>query len=270
MSAQAELLPPEPPKPMTAADVRACLRKRWPDSECIVIDEAPSPDGRRIDMLAIHTWASRSHELDAIEIKVSVSDWRRELAKAAKADWWWRHTHRFWVAVPADLATKIKDEIPDGWGLLACTHDAKPRVVHQPPKRTPAPVPWKATVAIMRSATAAGASALQRAEQAGYWKGQEAGRKEAERRQAGGLIQHDLNQLRDALARFEQASGVTITTWDAGRIGEAVALVLAARIQPARLTDLLDGTAERLNEHAKSLRALSRTLSTATDLTGVS
>lgn len=52
------------------------------------------------------------------EVKVSRSDWLRELREPCKAAAWTRYCHRFWLVVH-DTSIVKPGELPDGWGLLA-------------------------------------------------------------------------------------------------------------------------------------------------------
>src|SRR5687768_6592624 len=109
---------------MTAVEIRQALLNRWTPDKYLVINEAPqTPDrmGRKLDVVVISLWRSRGYELDWIEIKCSTSDWKRELDNPAKADWWWQHVHRFWIAAPVEIASRIRETLPSGWGLLACS-----------------------------------------------------------------------------------------------------------------------------------------------------
>ena len=59
---------------MTAANVREALLRRWPDEQYLNIAEAPNDprrQGRKLDVLVVTLWASRGHELDGVEIKIS-------------------------------------------------------------------------------------------------------------------------------------------------------------------------------------------------------
>lgn len=76
---------------------------------------------RRIDALAI----SESGERVAVEVKVSLSDFRRD-------DWskrapWMSVTHRFYYAVPAGL----RDYAPSGCGLIWVHQDGTAEVVEE-------------------------------------------------------------------------------------------------------------------------------------------
>ena len=72
-------------KSMTAGDVKAALTERWPDDRYLHVYEAPLDHGRqgcKIDVLVMGLWASKGHQLDAVEVKVSYSDWCKEWRRA--------------------------------------------------------------------------------------------------------------------------------------------------------------------------------------------
>ncbi|HET7229985.1 MAG TPA: hypothetical protein VFJ16_08290 [Longimicrobium sp.] len=202
---------------MNAADVRACLSRRWADGEFITINEAPtdaSRMGRKIDVLAVSLWASRGFELDAVEVKVSISDWKRELARGAKAEFWFRHSHRFWLAVPAALADKVREDLPSQWGLLSCSPDGPPKAVVKAATRTAEPLPWSAVIGLLRTASDAGYNALRRAEERGRQEGQRVAKAlaaaDAQRRSPDGAAAADLQRLKETVAGFERATGLRV------------------------------------------------------------
>lgn len=221
---------------MIAEQVRDCLRRRWPDGEYLMMNEASrhaDRSGRKLDVLAVSFWKSRGLQLDGIEIKVSLSDWKRELADGGKADWWWAHTHRFWLAVPTDLVEKVRPDLPATWGLLACDVDGPPKAVVRADSREPEALPWEACVGLMRCASEAGIGALGRAEQRGrergYQEGKATAERNAERADPDGFAKGQLAQLRESVAVFEKASGIKLNmerTWgDPERLGRIVAAV---------------------------------------------
>lgn len=94
------------------------------------------------DFLAINTWRGRGLEILGHEIKVSMSDWKRELDNEVKAERFSRFCHRWWIVVPSELAAKIEHEVPTAWGLMALNDGGKVRVVGKAPlTRDPEPVP---------------------------------------------------------------------------------------------------------------------------------
>lgn len=248
---------------VTATDVADALTRRWPDDAYLHIREAPdgpSRQGRKIDVLVVSLWQSRGYELDAVEIKVSVSDWRRELQKPQKADWWWKHANRFWIAAPAEVAAKIKDELPSGWGLLALNGSGM-RVAMQPEKHQASPLSWPQTIGLLRAAADSGFGALNRASAAGYRRGVEDTEKRLHGQSADGRAERDLERLRSTVDEFENASGVSIAQgWRAGEIGTAVAHVLDQAAHPGRTATRLAHLAAELDRHSSSIAALSEIL----------
>lgn len=264
---------PAPRVAWSADMVRERLTRRWPDGDYLHIAEAPqdsSRQGRKIDVLVIALWQSRGLERDAVEVKVSLLDWKRERDLAEKADFWWRHSHRFWVAVPDAIAGKVREDLPAGWGLLSCSVEGAPKVVVKAARREAEPLSWFSTVGLLRAAADCGTSALLRAEQRGRQKGQEEGRQKAER----GTSDEALRSLRDRVQRFEEASGLRLgDEYSAGELGSLVALVRREAYSPGWLADSVDrsadsaiAAAERLTADAKSARQKARAISEAVRL----
>lgn len=94
---------------MNAADVKAALRARHPatDGNGIVGAWTCVEEWRGIDLLAVSAWASvRPYPRYArigYEVKVSRSDYRRELARGGKRAGAVRFCHEFYFAVPHGL-----------------------------------------------------------------------------------------------------------------------------------------------------------------------
>jgi hypothetical protein len=87
----------------------------------ILLREVPAPDSRpgegcRADLVRIGLWRSRGLALDVHELKISRSDWLRELADPGKADAWWPYCSRFWIVAPPGIVQS--GELPAGWGLM--------------------------------------------------------------------------------------------------------------------------------------------------------
>lgn len=77
-------------------------------------------NGRRrfADALAMEQWGKSDHLLHGFEVKVSRTDWLKELKDETKADSVYRYCDKWWVVVGD--AKLVKDgELPSGWGLLA-------------------------------------------------------------------------------------------------------------------------------------------------------
>lgn len=82
-------------------------------SEVGFYSEGPSKSVRYIDALILFR-AKRW----AIEVKVSTSDLRRELANPDKAKLWQEHTHAFYYFVPPMLASMALVEVPKSAGVM--------------------------------------------------------------------------------------------------------------------------------------------------------
>lgn len=194
---------------MDATEVRAALARRWPDDRYLHIPEAPLSlwrQGGKIDVLIVALWQSLRLEVDAVEIKVSYQDWKREIEQrhlyyvegtnrrfcanmimarwyqtnypggeivreviptTAKSELWRNHAHRFWIACPNDLAARIVFEIPEGWGLLGCSDQQTSIVVKPAVNKTPVLLDWPRVVGLLRTAADCGFNALARAEARG-------------------------------------------------------------------------------------------------------
>jgi hypothetical protein len=79
---------------------------------------APGNSGRRADAVHIGLWQSRgAGRIDVCELKVSRSDFRRELDKPQKAEAWWPYSTTFSIVSPGVDITP-PEELPPGWGLM--------------------------------------------------------------------------------------------------------------------------------------------------------
>ena len=238
---------------MRSTEIRELLRKRFPDDRYITVDEAPigaDRGGRRLDFLAIALWKSRGLQLDGIEIKVSLGDWRRELKEGAKAEFWWRHTHRFWVAVPKDLVSAVRPELPDTWGLISCT-DARTKIERRATVREAEPLEWPTIVGLLRASADFGFNARNRAVSEGYDAGLVRGREESATTPAA--VSSELEALRKMMNEFEEASGLSIARWDARRVGGIVALIEEAERNPAAFLERIATSARGIGDQAKGL-----------------
>lgn len=145
---------------MNAHDVEVALRRRYgrnpgngPEWICAaeVRNAAGFDASRTADFIAVNTWPSRGHEIHGHEIKVSRSDWQRELDKPEKAEAWAILCDFWWVAAPHGLITA--DEVPGRWGLIGVKDDGTTRVVKKAARNGDVqPVSRSLMVCIMRAA----------------------------------------------------------------------------------------------------------------------
>lgn len=182
------------------------------DGEVLLPEVAAPGSNRRCDLLRIGVWPSRGMGIDVHELKVSRSDWLRELDDPGKADAWWPYSSRFWVVAPPKMIRP--EEMPPGWGLMEAPSGANRRrfkVVVKPEDREP-----KLTVALL--ADLVGRCDNIRAGE--IWTLKQDHRNELAtqerkiRAEVGPtkLDRHTQDAL-DVLAKFEAAMGATLREW---------------------------------------------------------
>lgn len=135
----------------TARAVKDALLRRYcggdlTGQQYVCIEEARSGAGfdgntGACDFLAINTFQGRGMELVGHEVKVSMADWKKELAEPEKAERFARYCRRWYVAVPSALAAKIKDDVPPAWGLLSLSDRGRVTETIKAKARKPDPVP---------------------------------------------------------------------------------------------------------------------------------
>lgn len=193
--------------------------------EWITIFEARSAgfsgNDTQCDLLAINTWASRGLMRVGHEVKVSRSDWLRELKKPGKADYWWQMCHRWYLVVPKPhTAVVFPGELPEGWGLMEVSDAGKVRTVTTAPKRPkPRDPNWTEIVGWMsrldRLDKRASAQDLAAAEQRGFERGRQ--NTEAARVAASYARQQEqFDTLSRNVAEFQRETGIDVrlpATW---------------------------------------------------------
>lgn len=81
-----------------------------------VRNEAGFKANRTFDAVAVSLWPSRGHAIDVFEVKVSKSDWKRELAKPEKSEDAYQFGDRYTIVATAGIVNL--DDLPQGWGLI--------------------------------------------------------------------------------------------------------------------------------------------------------
>jgi hypothetical protein len=95
-------------------------RRNLVGAGAVYLTEVTAPDGsgRRADAVHVGLWSSRGGgRIDVCELKVSRSDFRRELEEPRKAEAWWPYSTTFSIVSPGIDITP-PEELPPGWGLL--------------------------------------------------------------------------------------------------------------------------------------------------------
>lgn len=212
---------------LTAQDIVAALAKRHPAPTWAFLEQVRNSTGwakvpRTADAIAMSCWPSRGLELHGFEVKVSRTDWKRELADPLKAEEIMAFCDRWWIVTPAKGVVQ-DGEIPTTWGHMVV--DGRGATVKvAAPKLEAQPIDRLFLAAILRKVNEVSVpinSIEARIETA---------RKESEQR-GSASAKYELDDLRilaKHVADFEKASGVSIKyAWgNHGLIGEAVRQVI--------------------------------------------
>ena len=107
-------------------------------------------DARRTaDFIAIDTWPSSRFAVHGHEVKVSRSDWLRELKDPAKAGEFLPYMTYWWLVVP-DVKIVDPAELPPGWGLMALSR-GRLGVYRKAARCDAEPMPMDRLIPFMRS-----------------------------------------------------------------------------------------------------------------------
>ena len=179
---------------------------------------------RTADAIVLSTWPSRGLWMAGIEIKVSVADWKRELANPAKASSIQAYCHHWYAACPRgliDLAT-----VPETWGLIE-VNGTTAEISIAAPRLDAKPIDMALLCSILRTVEEV-TTPTDLVEDKISERVKQALDGEAKRRE------YESDALRKSVEEFEKAAGIKIASrWEAGSIGEAVAFVRKVGIQHA-------------------------------------
>lgn len=232
----------------SARELENLLAERYKAPEWAIAFDVASATGaqacRRADAVAMGLWPSKGLDLHAFEIKVSRSDWRREIQDPTKARAFDRFADFFWIVAPPKVVPL--EELPATWGLLEASKARDKIRVRRPATKTEAePIPRRLLAGLLRAFNEQGA--VKRAADAAIAAAFERGRATAavtgssDARAYKRAHERLLATIRD----FEEASGVKLDPYRGERIGEAVRLVLAVGV--ANVPDYLRGVRTRLD-----------------------
>jgi hypothetical protein len=163
--AQPELFQLDPPVPVEPDDAPACTERHMLDllhnryttdhgngSRYACAEHVRNAAGfdanRTADFIAMDLWPSKGLHLHGHEVKVSRSDWLRELADPRKAAAFTRYMDYWWLAVPNDKI--VRDDLPLGWGLMI-QRGSRLYAVIQAARLSPEPIPRSFMASLMRA-----------------------------------------------------------------------------------------------------------------------
>lgn len=208
---------------LDAAACVAALRDRYPERSHALLEQVANGTGFRAnrwaDVVAMSLWPSRGLYFSGFEIKVSKSDFRREMDDPAKAEEIQSFCAEWWIVAPQGLLEA--HEMPPTWGLLEVTEKLTCKVTKAAPTLDAKPVSMSFVAALLRRASDCNAACAKREFNRGRKEGEENGNPQLAQRLT--MAQEELKALSDKVAEFERASGVSIRhAWNLGDVGEAV------------------------------------------------
>lgn len=210
-------------KTWTEGEVYTALTKRFPTDRgaFAMLSQVRNGTGyqrktRTADALVVSCWPSRGIWVGGIEIKVTLSDWRRELAEPEKADSIMRYCDYWWIAAPKGVVPV--GEVPETWGLLEVSGrgvtEARPA-----PKQEADALDAAFVAAVLRNASdgMVATSSVQALVE------EKAKELNSSREYRVRMLEDENKRLNTLIGEFEKASGVRILhQWNLGNIGEAV------------------------------------------------
>jgi hypothetical protein len=96
---------------------KLALERKFDYPEWGLFFEVTGKNGKRADAIAYNLFPSRNFKTIGLEIKASRSDWKSELEKPSKNDWFVGQVDEFYV-VAAKKGIVKESELPEGWGLF--------------------------------------------------------------------------------------------------------------------------------------------------------
>lgn len=224
---------------------------------------------RYADALVLSVWPSRGLWLAGVEVKVSRSDWLRELDAPQKSAAIQQYTDYWWVAAPEGVVQA--GEIPAAWGAYEVTTGGKVALLKPAPRLDAEPPSKEFLCSVLRNQAGMLASAQQRGHDAAFREAEasvdrsaiDAARAtaeaiELERRkleQSVFELQRQVGDLRGAISGFEKASGVKLDASDLRCFGRPEALGRAFRAACALGDFDTEQIAARFDAAAAALRA---------------
>jgi hypothetical protein len=250
--------------------VHTALRLRFAAPEWALFTEVRSAAGfdarRTADAVAMNQWPSRGLEIHGVEVKVSRSDWLRELKDPEKSAAVQKYCDRWWVAVSE--AAIVKDgELPPTWGLLVLRGDKLVQKV-EAPKLEAQPLTRTFVASLLRNAAEQAADLIPKGDVDRRIAEQVKAHRDAHAQRHADEVKaqrHFVEEMSERIRKFEEVSGVQMSSWhEPEKIGEAVRFVLnnrgaidsglsRARGVLAHLIETLDGAQERIRREEAAL-----------------
>jgi hypothetical protein len=221
------------------------------------VRDATGFDGNRTaDAMAISLYRSRGKALYGFEMKVSRSDWLKELRQPEKAESIMRYCN-YWALVIPDRNIVKDGELPPSWGMYVAQKNRLKCVVPCPKLD---PLPMSITMftalayALNQRQTKADDAALNKARNEGYQDGLKSTH--------GAYYEDQYNKLIEKIRAYEKASGLEIQYgWQKPeKVGAIVKLIMEGEAPLKRILDTakynLSKTEDLKTEIGKQIKVL--------------
>ena len=207
--------------------VRAALRTRFCQPEWAIFFEVADGVGgsqrRWADAMAMNMWNTRGLAVHGFEIKVSRSDWKRELANPSKAESIGGFCDHWHIVAPKGMIPL--DELPPGWGLLEVDSDLKiVQCVAGPKNTNPAMLTRSFVASLLRSAAKVDESIIRGAIDIAHGEWEKT--VEERIRQRTERLHSDGAEALKLLDEFKELSGIDLRSykWDAKKLHKALTI----------------------------------------------
>lgn len=248
-------------KPFTTGDVNQMLWNKFTEKgEHVFLFDVPNVVGlrqeRRCDGVAIGMWESTGRLIQGFEVKVSRSDWLREVKDVTKADHFIEQCERWWL-VTGDISVAKPEEIPEAWGWMNATKTGLriQRPARQLREKEPHIKRGWAFALIRRAAERGDINAPE--VQAILRKHREENDRSAKEKIEREIARSapKLFELQKKVDEFEKASGMKLDDWRLGNVGKLARHIHAiSEDKYSGYTKLLQGQLRALDQLSKETR----------------
>lgn len=223
----------------TAAECMGKLAALFPNEEYALLGQLRngtgfSRDPRTADAFAMSLWPSRGLNIIGFEVKVSRTDWIRELRRPEKAEDIAQYCDQ-WYLVVGDASIMQPGELPPTWGLIIPDPKKGLKIsVVAPQLKKPKPIDKVMLAGILRNISSRMISkdVLESEFSDRFQAGKDWAKSSLE------TSERQMKEIRDGIAAFEKASGVRLSSWNSESenkdIGEAVRAVLTGKNKRAK------------------------------------
>lgn len=220
------------PEKLTSAAVRAAIQRYFGDGgeRYSVLFEVRNGTAwaanRSVDSVVMSLWPSLGLELWGMEIKVSRSDWLREIKDPAKASEVFSYFDRWFLVAPTEIVKP--DEIPEPWGWYAPQGGTLRRMKDGAKNAAPRTVDRNFLAALMRRMSKSDDALIDAAVEAAL----KERAKDEDRRalEKASWANRDIKSAADRMKKIEEALGDDLSLLDTDEFVRAVKLVKAAGI----------------------------------------